>query len=165
MSEATLIYLGGGKPQVLLGIFRDTLLEQAILGAHKQGAMLAGASAGAMALGQAAWSITAEVVAQLGPYFEGQPIPPDFRLPPISMVEGYNLAPGMFIGPHLNALPPALREAFWAAMPSDLLLVGIDEQTALVGSDRQWEVRGRGAVMLRRGVHEEIFRAGQSVRL
>jgi cyanophycinase-like exopeptidase len=51
------------------------------------------------------------------------------------------------------------------AAPADTLVLGIDEETALVGRDGTWQVHGRGRVTVWRGRHRERLRAGESLRL
>ena len=51
------------------------------------------------------------------------------------------------------------------AAPADSLVLGIDEETALVGGDGAWQVHGRGRVTIWRGRHRERVRAGESLRL
>ena len=44
-------------------------------------------------------------------------------------------------------------------------MLGIDEETALVGRDGVWQVHGRGRVTVWRGRHRERLRAGETLRL
>ena len=44
-------------------------------------------------------------------------------------------------------------------------VVGIDEETALVGRDGVWQVQGRGRVTVWRGRHRTRYRDGEVVRL
>ena len=50
IGEADLIYLSGGKPGYLMGVLAGSAVGQAIAAANERGAVLAGCSAGAMAL-------------------------------------------------------------------------------------------------------------------
>jgi cyanophycinase len=56
LERAHLVHLPGGDPDLVAGILRDTPAWAAILRAHERGACIAGASAGAMALGGRLWT-------------------------------------------------------------------------------------------------------------
>jgi cyanophycinase-like exopeptidase len=123
VTGAGLIYLSGGDPGHLADVLRDTALWRAIVAAWQGGAALAGCSAGAMVM-------AANV--------------PDFR-------RG-NGRPGLGLLPNLQVLPHFDKMAGW--MPDFLTrpflrhrdgvtLVGIDEETALVGGVREFTVTGR----------------------
>src|SRR5579884_2349463 len=51
IAAATFVYLSGGKPGYLLKTLRDTACWNAIVKVYRQGGVIAGCSAGAMALG------------------------------------------------------------------------------------------------------------------
>jgi cyanophycinase-like exopeptidase len=58
---------------------------------------------------------------------------------------GYAL-PGVVVGPHwdmLDVWSPGARDAIAATVPPDGVLVGIEEDTALVGDGADWTVVGR----------------------
>jgi cyanophycinase-like exopeptidase len=130
---AGLIYLSGGNPPYLAATLRDTRVWDAIAAAWRNGAALAGCSAGAMAL-------TAHV--------------PDIRRP------AHRAEPGLRVVPHLRVLPhfdrfiarmSASDFRRLAAAPAGVTVVGIDEETALVGGPDAWEVRGRRSVWVLHG--------------
>ena len=105
-----------------------TAVWRAIERAWRDGAALAGCSAGAMAL-------TDHV--------------PDLRHPLRDAL------PGLGAVPHLRVLPHFDRFAAWlpdvvltriVETPPGVTVLGIDEDTALVGGPERWEVRGRQSV-------------------
>jgi cyanophycinase-like exopeptidase len=49
--------------------------------------------------------------------------------------------------------------------PPGVAVLGIDEDTAIVGRDGVWQVHGRGRVTVWRGRHRERFRSGEAFRL
>ena len=49
--------------------------------------------------------------------------------------------------------------------PRGATILGIDEDTAVVGQAGVWQVHGRGRATLWRGRHRERFRAGEVFRL
>jgi cyanophycinase-like exopeptidase len=125
---AGLVYLSGGNPAHLAASLRGTALWAAILDARQAGAALAGCSAGAMAM-------TARVphVRALHKPFE----------------------PGLALLPHLRVIPHFDKMLGWAPdivtrvllhAPEGVTVLGIDEDTALVGGPHEWEVMGRQSV-------------------
>jgi cyanophycinase len=125
---AGLIYLSGGNPAYLADTLRDSAVWLAIAAAHEAGAALAGCSAGAMAL--SSWA----------------PRVRDLRRPQPS---GLGLLPHIRVIPHfdkmLSWVPDMLRNAL-LDLPEGTTLLGIDEETALVGGPVEWEVQGRQSV-------------------
>ncbi|MBI3749968.1 MAG: Type 1 glutamine amidotransferase-like domain-containing protein [Chloroflexi bacterium] len=148
LGEADLIYLSGGKPGYLLRALADTAVGRALLAAHLRGAVLAGCSAGAMVLATHAF---------------------DFRirfLPwPLRWRPGFELVPGALVIPHYDAWPEPLSAVISLQAPRGSVVLGIDEETALVGRDGAWQVHGRSRVTLWRGRHRERYHAGESFRL
>ncbi|MEY4153146.1 MAG: hypothetical protein RL470_1205, partial [Actinomycetota bacterium] len=130
IGKAGLIYFSGGDPVHLADVFRDTPMWQAITKAWREGASLAGCSAGAMAFGGTIMGIRKSQHAA-----------------------GLNLLPGIEVIPHydkmLGWLPDRVT-SFIARGVSDATLVGIDENTALVYTDA-WRTFGRGNVHVLRG--------------
>ncbi len=132
IAGAGLIYLSGGNPTYLATTLVGTRVGAAIHDAWLQGTAIAGCSAGAIALMEAV---------------------PDILDRRRSGVPGLALVRGMAVIPHFDQLerwvPGATR---WAmrATPDEVRLVGIDEDTAMVGGPRRWTVMGRGHVSLLR---------------
>jgi len=139
VAGAGLIYLSGGNPGFLADTLRSTLVWDAIVDAWRGGAALAGCSAGAMAL--TSWV-------------------PSLRHPRSGGVEGLALLPHMRVIPHFDAFAarmPDLVTRF--LLPHDPLVtvVGIDEDTALVGGPSDWRVEGRqSAWLLTKNGREEL---------
>ncbi len=148
IGEADLIYLSGGKPGHLSRTLDGSLVEEALLRAHARGAILAGCSAGAMALADR--------------HFE-------FRrgrlLWPIGWHDGLGLVPGASVVPHYDAWPEALSAMIVMQARRGSTVVGIDEDTAVVGRGGSWQVHGRARVTVWRGRRRERFRAGDVFRL
>lgn len=148
IGEADLIYLSGGKPGHLTRVLDGTLVEDALLRAHARGAILAGCSAGAMALAER--------------HFE-------FRrgrmVWPIRWREGLGLVPNAAVVPHYDAWPEPLSALIVMQARRGGAVVGIDEETALVGRGGAWQVHGRARVTVWRGRRRERFRAGDVFRL
>lgn len=120
---ADLIYFPGGDPDLIPTLLRGTAAWAATVDAWSHGAVLAGASAGAMALGT--WTWTAD-----------------------GGVPGLGLVPGLFVVPHADARSwPRSLERFGAAAPPGLAVIGLAERTGvLIGQDGSWRVVGPGEV-------------------
>ena len=123
LAEANFIYFSGGKPRYLLETLQGTRSWQAILDVFASGGIVAGCSAGAMVLG--------------GEVFD---FPQIWRTIP-----ALGLVPGTAIIPHFDELPSLMINTVTRGKRKSTI-VGIDGTTALVGSDHQWAVFGRGSV-------------------
>ncbi|HKT05697.1 MAG TPA: Type 1 glutamine amidotransferase-like domain-containing protein [Rugosimonospora sp.] len=130
VAGAGLIYLSGGSPGYLADTLRGTALWRAIVDAWQAGAALAGCSAGAMAM--AAWV-------------------PELRRPTGRGTEGLGLLPQLRVLPHfdrmLGRVPDLLSRPFLRAS-NGVSLVGVDEETALVGGPETFTVAGHRSVWL-----------------
>lgn len=127
---AGLIYLSGGHPGFLADVLRGSLLWHTVVSEWESGASLAGCSAGAMAI--TSW------VPSLRHPFEGG-------------VEGLGLLPHIRVIPHFDAFyqrMPSIVDRFLHGKDSRVHLLGIDEDTALVGGPEQWEVIGTGSAWI-----------------
>lgn len=121
LAVATLVYLPGGDPDLIPALYPGTEAWAAIRAGHARGAVLAGASAGAMALGERTWT-------------------------PRGIVPGLGLIANCLVVPHTDArtwsLAVAHRER--AAHPG-LGVLGIAERTGVViEPGRYWRVVGEG---------------------
>ncbi|HET8990223.1 MAG TPA: Type 1 glutamine amidotransferase-like domain-containing protein [Acidimicrobiales bacterium] len=144
---AGLVYLSGGDPHYLADTLRDSLVWRAIEAAWREGAALAGCSAGAMALG--AWI-------------------PSIRHPQRAATAGLGLLGRLGVIPHFDAFGKWVPD-FLARMvlPDEdaLTVLGIDEETALVGGPSTWRVEGRSSVWRLNTAHREQWPAGTAVEL
>ena len=148
IGEADLVYLSGGKPSYLMGVLEDSAVGRALAEAHERGAVLAGCSAGAMVLAGYAF---------------------DFRLRvapwPLRWRDGLGFVPGASVVPHYDAWPEPLSALIALQAPRGSAVLGIDEETALVGRDGAWQVHGRSRVTVWRGRRRDRYRAGDSFRV
>ena len=149
IGEADLIYLSGGKPGHLLDALGIGGVGAALRAAHARGAVIMGCSAGAMVLAAHQLRSVGRAFVQL----------------PIGWRDGLALVPGTIVIPHYDAFPEPLSAAIALAAPADTLVLGIDEETALVGRGVAWQVQGRGRVTVWRGRHRERLRADDVLRL
>jgi cyanophycinase len=133
INSAGLIYFSGGDPVHLAEIFANTPMWEAIVSAWKQGSSLAGCSAGAMAFGGKIIGIRRSHISA-----------------------GLNLLSDIEVIPHYDKFLGWLPDRVTAAVmrkDADTALVGIDENTALVLTDR-WRKYGSGSVHVLRGEFE-----------
>jgi cyanophycinase len=139
IKSAGLIYFSGGDPVHLAEVFADTPMWHAIEQAWREGASLAGCSAGAMAFGGKIIGIRRSHISA-----------------------GLNLLPEIEVIPHYDKFLGWLPDRVTAAIvrkDADTALLGIDENTALVLTDK-WRKYGTGKVHILRGefeLSEELF--------
>lgn len=148
IGEADLIYLSGGKPRYLLEVLAGSAVGRSLADAHERGAVLAGCSAGAMVLA----GRTFDFRMRLAPW-------------PVRWRDGLGFAPGVSVVPHYDAWPEPLSALIALQAPRGGVLLGIDEETAVVGRDGAWQVHGQARVTVWRGRHRERFRAGEVFRV
>ncbi len=148
LGEADLIYLSGGKPAYLLHVLDGSAVGHALIDAHHRGAVLAGCSAGAMVLAGHTFD------------FRGRVMPWPLRWRP-----GLGFAPGASVVPHYDAWPEPMSALLALQAPRGSAVLGIDEETAVIGRDGTWQVHGAARVTVWRGRRRERHRAGEVFRL
>jgi cyanophycinase len=148
IGESDLVYLSGGKPAHALDALAGSLVGRALLDANARGAVLAGCSAGAMALAGHSFSFRIRLLPWL------------LRWRP-----GLGFVPGASVVPHYDAWPEPLSALIALQSPRGSVVLGIDEETGIVGTDGSWQVRGRSRVTVWRGRHRERYRAGETFRI
>lgn len=121
IAAADLIYLPGGDPDIVPSLLGPTAAGRALAAAHRRGAIVAGASAGAMVL--ADWSWTAQ-----------------------GGIPGLGFAPGLIVVPHYDEI----RRIEWqgrldSVAPPGFGYLGLDERTGVISDDSGWRVAGEGA--------------------
>jgi cyanophycinase-like exopeptidase len=140
LAGADLIYLSGGDPRHLIETLRGSAAWAAIRTAYAGGAILAGSSAGAMALGELVTSPRAATPAW-------QP--------------ALGLVPGIGVLPHYDRFGGARTAPLVAAAPPRLIVLGIDEDTVILTVGGESRVLGaRGVTLLRDGT-TTVFSAGE----
>ncbi len=147
VGEADLIYLSGGKPSHLLDVLTGSAVWSSAVAAHARGAVLAGCSAGAMVLA----SRQLEMRRRLG-------WPVRWR-PALGLVEHAAVLP------HYDSMPEPFAVLMALGMPAGTALLGIDEDTAIVGRDGVWQVHGKARVTVWRGRRRERHRSGDVFRV
>lgn len=147
VAGAGLIYLSGGDPGYLADTLRDTALWRAIVAEWQAGTPLAGCSAGAMVMAGRV---------------------PALRRPGAEPKAGLGLLPHIQVLPHfdrmLGWMPDLLTRPFLRPRPG-VHLVGVDEDTALVGGPEEFTVRGRQSAWLLGDGRRQRYPAGSTLTL
>jgi cyanophycinase len=131
-AEGGLFYLTGGDPGLVVDVLRDSPVWRAVLAAWRRGAALAGSSAGAMALGE--WTLVRKA-------FPGHA---ERRCKP-----ALGLVPRVAVAPHFDTFGHRWVDSVLADAPADdIVIVGVDERSAVVWDGSGWTARGPGRVTL-----------------
>lgn len=143
-SEAGFVYLTGGDPGLLVQTLRGSAVWSAIIGAWRGGAVLAGSSAGAMALCE--WTL---VMARWPRHTQRRAVP------------ALGLVPRTAVLPHYGQMGSR-----WSVEgpPEGLILLGLDERTAAAWDGGGWHCAGAGAVTVMTAGRAERFEAGRSCK-
>jgi cyanophycinase len=148
INNVGLVYLSGGNPGYLADTLRGTLVWAAIEAAWRSGTALGGCSAGAMALSADA--------------------PREVRGRPMSEAAGLSVVPHLSVIPHFDHMAkwdPLFMEHAVARTSPGATLVGVDEDTALVGGPSHWTVMGQATVTVFGAGQPQIYRAGDRFTL
>jgi len=148
LAEADLIHLPGGDPDLIPTIFAATPALEAMRRAWGRGAVVAGASAGAMGLAEWTWT-------------------------PKGGMHGLGFVHGIAVVPHYAAI----RKISWQHVidglaPGGIGYLGLDERTGVLAESngeggRSWTVAGPGAAWwFARGTDEPVVaHSGEVLRL
>ena len=140
--DATGIFLTGGNQLRLSSTIGGTRLAEAILDRFRQGAVIAGTSAGASAM-------SSHMIA-----FGASGATPKHRMAAIAA--GLGVLPGVIIDQHFQQRNRLGRLLSLIAQNPSLLGIGVDEDTAgVVGPDLVLEVIGRGSITIVDGAAAE----------
>ena len=146
LENADLIYFSGGNPGYLYETMKDTRAWNGAQRAWARGAVYAGCSAGAMILGKRM---------------------PSFRL--MKTQEGFGILPTEYIIPHFDSFPAVWRPMVFALqkqLKDGQRMVGIDEDTALVGTlQGEWKVMGKSEVHVFTHQGKTTYQVGDIVPL
>ncbi|MDQ1368717.1 MAG: cyanophycinase [Acidimicrobiaceae bacterium] len=123
---ARFVYLGGGSPLHLRSVLKDSKVWQALEEAWHDGAVVAGSSAGAMAL--------------CDPMIDPRGG---------ALTLGLGLIEQVAVLPHANTWSPEKAHRTFSLAAGGLRIAAIDEQTALIRDpDGTWRIDGLGNVRL-----------------
>ena len=130
-SAAGFFYLVGGDPGRVADVLRESPVWAAMLSAWRRGAVLAGSSAGAMALCR--WTL----VIERWPHHDDR-----------KYKEALNVVPGCVVLPHFDTFGERWIPSAQAAPPiPELTLIGINERCAALHDGRGWRAVGKVSVI------------------
>jgi cyanophycinase len=140
LRDVKLIYLLGGFTHYLGQTLKDSLAWNAAMDAHRNGAVIAGSSAGAMVMCEFYYHHNEKKV-----------------------YKGLNIVPNSLVLPHHNSFGKRWAPKLLKDIPN-VTLIGIDEETGMIddGEDGLWNVYGPGEVVLYRGGNVETYKSGES---
>ena len=144
---AGLVYLSGGNPVFLAATLHETAVWQAISAAWHGGAALAGCSAGAMAMASSVLGL---------------------RNPLKGPSPGFGVTPQLSVIPHFDRLAARMPDFVLGAVtnaPAGVTVVGVDEETALVGGPDDWEVVGQQKVWVLAKTGRQGYGPGERLTL
>ena len=146
LENANFIYFSGGNPQHLYETMNGSRAWSAMQKAWSNGAVYAGCSAGAMILSKRI---------------------PSFRLAGTN--EGFGIVPAQFFLPHFDAIPLMFKPLTFtlkSQLKKGERMLGIDENTALVGSlGGEWKVLGHSKVHVFTHEGSKTYENGQTLLL
>ncbi len=148
VKDADLVYMSGGDPRHLLNTLKGSAVWEAILEVYGRGGVVAGCSAGAMVMGQ-------YVRARGAPGAD----------PTTLWMPGLDLLHHIVIMPHFDRVTEERLKLMTEHLPHDAAIIGIDEHTAILGSNQEWQIRGRGKVAIITGSGTNTYRNGQTLEL
>jgi cyanophycinase-like exopeptidase len=139
--ETKLIYLSGSEVGLFSTLLKDSPMLAAIRKAHEGGAILAGASSGAAALGSKCYDPKSE-----------------------TLIDGLELLPGALFVPNFNGngrkwLDKLLPQA------QDMTIFCVEDKMAVIGRGANWQVFGRGWVTIYEDGKPKKYQGGQPFRI
>jgi cyanophycinase len=146
-AEGRFFYLVGGDPGITVRTLAGTKVWEAIAGAWRNGASLAGSSAGAMALGQ--WSLIRS------------------SFPSTShrrFLAALGVVPRTAVIPHFERFGPRWAPSTRSNAPEGAVLLGVDERTAAVWDGSRWMAMGPASVTVAGEGVKRRFRSGQPIQ-
>jgi cyanophycinase len=139
LRQSRFIYILGGFPRYLEQTLTGSAGWAAIIEAYRNGAVVAGASAGAMVL--------------CSHYFD-----PDSG----AVFQGLGLVPNTCFLPHHDAFGHQWVPRLAALLPKTVKLIGVDEETAILSGTAigEWEVSGKGEATIYHSFTTERYEGG-----
>jgi cyanophycinase len=135
LDDAACVFFSGGNPAYLAAVLADSPFWHRVQERLAEGSLAyAGCSAGVACLSDPTFDSATD----------------DFER---VWAPGLGYFPTVLFGPHWDIVDtwiPGARAFIAAATPAGGCLVGIDEETALVGDGSTWNVHGRGGVYVHR---------------
>jgi cyanophycinase len=148
--SASVVFVSGGNPWYVATVLGGTPLWAAVCARLNDGLAYAGCSAGVACLTEMTYDSATQ---DMGSIWQRG----------LGFVGG-----GVLFGPHWDIVDgwvPGAREFITASTPPGGVLVGLDEDTAMVGDGAEWTVHGRQRIHVYRDGSWASHDAGSSFRL
>lgn len=152
IGEADIVYVATGPRGPLRRALVASSIGEAIVAAHRNGAIVVGCGPAAMLLGASEPRLERRLGRRMVPL-------------PVRWADALGLLPGIVVLPSYDARPEAAMAALALLSTRRAVVLGIDRETAAIGRDGSLRVYGRGRVTVWRGRHRERFRRGETIRL
>lgn len=149
LDGASVAYFSGGNPAYLAATLRDTPFWGKLLERLDEGMGYAGCSAGVSCLNATTFDSTSD---DFGAVFKA----------------GLGVMPTTLFGPHWDIVDtwiPGAADFIVSSVPDGSSFVGLDEDTAMLGDGRTWEVVGRSAIHVRESDRWSTYRDGDRFEL
>ncbi len=143
--DGGMFYLVGGDPGLVAQVLRGSRVWRAMFEAWREGAALAGSSAGAMAL--CAHSL---IRATWPNRYSRRP------------TDALGLVPDTAVLPHFDTFGHKWIESAQRELPG-VTLLGVDERSAAVWKDGEWRAAGPGSVTVIDGRGTNVFSPGAKI--
>ena len=147
VGEADLVYLVGDPAEFVCRTLDGSAVEAALRESIGRGAVIAGCASGAIALGEHRLRARRRLIW------------------PFGIRPALGIVPGVAVMPRYDARPEVLNLLFILRAPKGCAVLGIDRETAVVGSGSTWQVQGAGRVTVWRGRRRTRHRDGDVIRL
>ena len=150
LRDADFYYFSGGDPQQIIATMRDMPAWEIITSAYQRGAVLAGCSAGAMAIG--GYTISIRQIMQSGHS---------------AWVKALAIVPQIVVFPHFDRMASFISKVVFqgllSTLPDGHTIVGVDENTALVRIAVDGDGTGKGLWRVMGQQTVKVFAKGQSM--
>lgn len=148
IGEADIVYLAAGSRRSLSRALVASPIGDAVVVAHRRGAIVVGCGSGAMLLGRSQPEMRRRLVPT-----------------PIRWSAALALFPDVVVLPAYDARPEPIMAALALLASRHAVVLGIDCETAAIGRDGAMRVYGRGRVTVWRGRHRDRFRRGETFKV
>jgi cyanophycinase len=142
LEGASAVYFSGGNPAYLAATLADSDLLEAMLKQLERGMAYAGCSAGVACLNELTFDSD---TTDMGEVWK----------------PGLSLVPRTMFAPHWDMVDswiPGAADFILSSVPEGHTFIGLDEDTAMVGTGETWEVMGRSGVHIRQDGRDETYR-------
>ena len=144
LDGASAVYFSGGNPAYLAATLADSEFLGTMLKQLDRGMGYAGCSAGVACLNEQTFDSNSTDMSQV-------------------WKPGLDLVPKTMFSPHWDMVDgwiPGAADFILSSVPEGYAFIGLDEDTAMVGTGETWEVMGRSGIHVRQDGREETYREG-----